>query len=174
MNKQSWIATALLAGISAMSSARAFAQAPAPHPETVAESDQASYAEDIRLLRKDLRSLKKQIIAANMYLTETEAERFWPIYDRYTAELATINDTKYDLITEYAQNFTTMTSEQAESYIQGRAAVEESVMQLRLKYAPIFRTVLSGKATAQFFQLDWRLGLIRDLQLASQTPLIEP
>jgi hypothetical protein len=33
---------------------------------------------------------------------------------------------------------------------------------------------LSGKSTALFFQLDWRLGLIMDLQLASQTPLIEP
>jgi hypothetical protein len=47
-------------------------------------------------------------------------------------------------------------------------------MQLRLKYFPIFRKVLSGTATALFFQLDWRLGLIMDLQLASQTPLIEP
>ena len=25
-----------------------------------------------------------------------------------------------------------------------------------------------------FFQIDWRLGLLMDLQLASQTPLIEP
>jgi hypothetical protein len=25
-----------------------------------------------------------------------------------------------------------------------------------------------------FFQIDWRLGLVMDLQLASQTPLIEP
>jgi hypothetical protein len=33
---------------------------------------------------------------------------------------------------------------------------------------------LSGKSTARFFQLDWRLGLIMDLQLASQTPVIEP
>jgi hypothetical protein len=33
---------------------------------------------------------------------------------------------------------------------------------------------LSGKATALFFQMDWRLGLIMDLQLASQTPLIAP
>ncbi len=47
-------------------------------------------------------------------------------------------------------------------------------MKLRLKYFPVFREVLSGKATALFFQLDWRLGLIMELQLTSQTPLIEP
>jgi hypothetical protein len=38
----------------------------------------------------------------------------------------------------------------------------------------MFRKILSGKSAALFFQLDWRLGLIMDLQLASQTPLIEP
>jgi hypothetical protein len=33
-------------------------------------------------------------------------------------------------------------------------------MKLRLKYYPLFRQVLSGKSTALFFQMDWRLGLI--------------
>ena len=162
MNKRSLIATTVLIGVSLMSGARALAQ------------DQASSDEVIKLIRKDLRSLKKQVVAANMDLTDAEAERFWPVYNRYTEELVKITDKKYALLNEYAQNYTTITSEQAESYIKGRAAVDESIMQLRLKYFPIFRKVLSGTATALFFQLDWRLGLIMDLQLASQTPLIEP
>ena len=162
MNKKSLIATGVLIGISLISGESALAQ------------DQASSDEVIKLLRKDLRSLKKQIIAANMDLTDIEAQQFWPVYDQYTVELAKITDRKYALLNDYAQNYATITSEQAESYIMGRAAVEESVMQLRLKYFPIFRKVLSGTSTALFFQLDWRLGLIMDLQLASQTPLIEP
>jgi hypothetical protein len=44
---------------------------------------------------------------------------------------------------------------------------------IRQKYFPLFRQVLSGKATARFFQLDWRLGLLMDLQPASQMPVIE-
>jgi hypothetical protein len=55
--------------------------------------------------------------------------------------------------TNYGQNFTTMTGEQTESYIKGQAAVDESVMQPRLKYIPIFRKVLTGKVTALFFQI---------------------
>jgi hypothetical protein len=66
-----------------------------------------------------------------------------------------------------------MTGDQSETYLRKRAAVEESIMQLRLKYIPIFRKVLSGRETTLFFQIDWRLGLMIDLQLA-QTPLIEP
>jgi hypothetical protein len=109
-----------------------------------------------------------------MDLTDEEAQQFWPIYNRYTDELAELWDTKFALLTEYAQNYTAMSNEQADSYIKGRAAVEESIMQLRLKYLPVFRKVLSGKGTALFFQMDWRLSLIVDLQLASQIPLIQP
>jgi hypothetical protein len=174
MNKKSLIVTTVLFGVSLMSGNSALAQDAASQPLTGAASGQASSDEDIKLFRKDLRSLKKQIIAANMDLTDTEAEQFWPIYDRYTAELVKIYDTKYALLNEYAQNYTGITGEQAESYIKGRAAVEESTLQLRRKYLPIFRKVLSGRLTALFFQLDWRLGLIMDLQLASLTPLIEP
>jgi hypothetical protein len=87
--------------------------------------------------------------------------------------VARIYDSKLALIQEFSQNNDTMTGDQAETYLRKRAAVEESIMQLRLKYIPIFRKVLSGRETALFFQIDWRLGLMIDLQLA-QTPLIEP
>lgn len=130
--------------------------------------------EDIKLFRKDLRSLRKQIIAANLDLSDTEAEKFWPLFDRYTQELVAKQDGKYSLLKDYAQNYTTMTNTQAEDYVRGRAAVDEDIIQVRLRYYPQFRKILSGKSTALFFQLDWRLGLIMDLQLASQTPLIEP
>lgn len=134
---------------------------------------QAPSDEDIQLLRKDLRSQKKQIVAANMNLTGAEAEKFWPVYDQYTADLAKINDKKAALIQEYFQNYTAMTGEQAESYIRKRGAVEEAITQVRLQYIPVFRKVLSGRQTALFFQIDWRIGLMIDLQLA-QMPLIDP
>jgi NADH dehydrogenase FAD-containing subunit len=81
---------------------------------------------------------------------------------------------KYALLNEHAEDYTTMTDKEAENYVRGRAAVEQAILQVRLRYFPQFREVLSGKSTALFFQLDWRLGLVMDLQLASQTPLIEP
>jgi hypothetical protein len=118
--------------------------------------------------------MRKQIIAANMNLSDKEAEQFWPVFERYTQELVAKQDEKYALLKEYAQDYLTMTDAEAEKYIRGRASVDEAILQVRLKYVPIFQNVLSGKSTARFFQLDWRLGLIMDLQLASQTPMIEP
>jgi len=48
------------------------------------------------------------------------------------------------------------------------------VIELRLKYVPTFRKVLSARNTLLFYQLDRRVSLMIDLQLASQVPLIEP
>src|ERR1700689_1684543 len=76
--------------------------------------------QDIKLFRKDLRSLRTQIIAANMDLGDTEAEQFWPLFDRYTQELVAKQDGKYALLKEYAANYTTMTDEAAEKYVLGR------------------------------------------------------
>jgi hypothetical protein len=108
-----------------------------------------------------------------MQLSDAEAEKFWPVYDQYAAELSKIYDTKIALLQDYADNYNSMTGEQAENYIRKRADVEQSIMQLRLKYIPAFRKVLSGRETALFYQLDWRLGLAIDVQLI-QVPLINP
>lgn len=137
------------------------------------DNGQALNDQDIKLLRKNLRSQKKQVVAANMNLTDAEAAKFWPVYDQYAADLAKINDTKVALINDYLDSADTMNGDQAESYLRKRAAVEESIMQLRLKYIPSFRKVLSGRETALFFQIDWRLGLMIDMQLAKM-PMIDP
>jgi len=135
------------------------------------DASQPNSDDFIELLRKDVRSQKKQIIAENMDLSDAEAEKFWPVYDQYSAELSRIYNTKIALLNDYAENYSSMTGEQAENYIRKRAEVEQSIMRLRLKYMPAFRKVLSGRETALFYQLDWRLGLAIDVELV-QVPLI--
>jgi len=142
-------------------------------PPAIFDDTQSAPDQDLQFLRKDLRSQKKQMVAANMDLTDAEAEKFWPVYDRYATDLANIYDTKLALVGEYFENYTTMNGDEAERYIRRRAAVEEDVMQLRLKYVPEFRKALSGRQTALFFQIEWRLDLMINLQLA-QAPLIDP
>ena len=132
-----------------------------------------SVDEQIAMLRTDLRSTRKQVVAANMKLTDAEAVKFWPIYDQYVKELVDINNAKYALLKEYLQN-TTMTEDQADSLSRRWVDVDASVIQLRLKYIPIFRKVLTAKGTAMFFQLDRRVQMMIDLQLASSIPLVQP
>jgi predicted negative regulator of RcsB-dependent stress response len=137
-------------------------------------STQDNADQNIAMLRKDLRSQKKQIVAANMNLTESEAEKFWPVFEKYTDELMTINNKKYAAVKEYVQGYDTLTDPQAERLTRDALEVDQSVAQLRLSYIPIFEKVISPKKTALFMQIDRRLVLLIDLQLSSSLPLAPP
>ncbi|PYT00770.1 MAG: hypothetical protein DMF63_05545 [Acidobacteria bacterium] len=139
--------------------------------ETAATPDVDKY---IGLLRKDLRSGKKQFIAANITLTDTEATAFWPIYDRYAAENERINNDRLTLLKEYAANIDKLTDGQALALNNKSLAIDSSFTSLRQRYIPQFVKVLKGKNLARFFQIDKRIGLLIDLQLAAGIPIVEP
>jgi len=129
--------------------------------------------QELDLLRKDLRSQRKQLIAANLKLTDTEATKFWPVYDQYVSELITINDKKFGLIQEYADNFGKLTNEQSLSFIRRWLDADIATAQLRQKYVPIVSNVLDGKKSATFFQLDRRIAMMIELQVSTQMPLVQ-
>jgi hypothetical protein len=135
-------------------------------------SAQTATEQEIELLRKDIRSQKKELIALNLSLTATEATKFWPVYDQYQSEYRKIGDAKVALITEYAQNWGTITDDQALNYLKRSEEISESVIQLRNKYVPLVNQILPGKKTATFFQLERRIELLVEVQLASQIPLL--
>jgi hypothetical protein len=127
--------------------------------------------EDIALLRQDLRAMKMQVIGQNMSLSDTEGQKFWPIYNHYVKDLQEVNNQKYALLKQYAEMWATMTDQDALIYVRHWLEVDGQAQALRLKYVPVVSQVLPGKKAATFFQLDRRLNMIVDLQLFSQIPL---
>jgi hypothetical protein len=127
--------------------------------------------EDIALLRQDLRAKKMQVIGQNMSLSDSEAEKFWPIYNHYVRDLQAVNDQTYALLKQYAEMWATMSDQDAMIYVRNWLEADGQAQALRLKYVPIVSQVLPGRKAATFFQLDRRLNMIVDLQLFSQIPL---
>jgi hypothetical protein len=162
-----WIACALLSETAAAQATGAQPAAPSSDNPHVLSS------QDIELLRKDIRSQKKQLIAQNLKLSDAEATKFWPIYDQYTAELVKINDKKYSVIQQYADKYGTLTDQQAMSLIQQWQEVDIAAAQLRMKYVGIVDKAIGGRKAAAFGQLDRRISLIIELQLASRLPLVQ-
>jgi len=140
--------------------------------ETPASGPTAS-EQDVELLRSDIRSTKKQIIADNMKLTDLQGGKFWPVYDAYTQETTKLGDGRYALVKEYANNYEDMTDAQAESLVTKMATLDEQTANLCKQWIPQFLKVLSGKQTALFFQLDRRINLLLDLQFAANIPILK-
>ena len=86
--------------------------------------------QDIRLLRTDLQSTQKQIIAANIPLTDVEAQKFWLLYEQYTAVKARVNDDELSIIKDYAANLGTLTDNQAQTPVSRWAEADRSGYQL--------------------------------------------
>lgn len=126
---------------------------------------------DLQLLRQDLRGQKQKLIAQNLPMTESEAVKFWAVYNRYSDELRPINGEKLQLIKRYGEQWENMTNDEALIYIRRWLELDDQAQQLRSKYVVPMSEVLPGKKAATFFQLDRRLTLMMDLQLASQLPL---
>jgi hypothetical protein len=127
---------------------------------------------DIALLRRDLRTDKKKLIALNLPLTETEATKFWPIYDEYAAVMSKNYDEFYMLIKDYAQKQKTITDAEATSMIVKWADIQVKLTQTRQKWIPIVEKVIPGRKAALFFQVDRRLYALMDLQISMQVPLM--
>ena len=131
-----------------------------------------SVDKDIELLRRDLRVEKKKIIAMNVPLTETEATKFWVVYDQYTGEMSKHYDAFYSVIKDYAANQKTLTDAQAIGMIKQWTDIQIDLAKTRQKYAPVIEKVLPGKKAALFFQIDRRLYALLDIQIASEIPLV--
>lgn len=127
---------------------------------------------DLALIRRDIRAEKKKLIAANVSLTETEATKFWPVYDQYVAEMTKHNDEFFAVIKDYAANQKTITDAQASSMIKRWVEIQIGRDQTRQKYIPLFERVIPAKKVALFFQIDRRLYALLDMQVSSEIPLI--
>ena len=128
--------------------------------------------QELLLLRHDIRKQKQKLIAENLPMTESEAVKFWAVYQKYSDELKQINDEKFQMLHAYSQSWPSMSNDDALIFMRRWLEVDEKVVQLRSRYLPLVRDALPGKKAATFFQLDERISMMIDLEFASQLPLL--
>jgi hypothetical protein len=126
----------------------------------------------IELLRQDLKTQKVAIITEAMEFTEEESNVFWPVYRKYDFELTKLGDENLAIIKEYAANYENMTNEKAKELMDRSIKYREDVLKLRKKYFKEFQKVLPVIKAARFMQVENQIGLLIDLQIASELPLV--
>ena len=133
------------------------------------------FAQDdfIELLRQDLKTQKVAIITEAMDFTEVESNTFWPVYRKYDFELTKLGDENLAIIKDYAANYENMTNEKAKELMDRSIKYREDVLKLRKKYFKEFQKVLPAIKAARFMQVENQIGLLVDLQIASELPLVE-
>jgi hypothetical protein len=128
--------------------------------------------DDIRLFRQDLQSVKGDVIRHTMLFSAAEDKAFWPVYNEYAAAQHGIADKRLAVIADYAKNFDTLSDATASSLSARMLQVDDDTQALRKSYLPKFEAAIGAKRAAKFYQVDNRLTLIINVQLASEIPLI--
>ncbi len=142
---------------------------------TLAGRAMAGAAEQAHLdiLVDSIRANKKALVAANLTLTDDEASRFWPVYDRYQGELNKVNDRLLKVVQDYTGTFKTMSDDQAMQLAEQYLTVEEDRAKVRRNFLPEIAKALPGRKVVRFYQIENKMDAVMRFDLASEIPVID-
>lgn len=132
----------------------------------------SDFAPAIADLRQEAGQFRRDIVRANMLLTESESAQFWPLYEQYRAERQQIGDRKVRLITDFLAQRNSMSEDQARALAKENFAIEKDQVALKDKWYGKMTKVLSERTVARFFQIDQKLDAAGDVALAANIPLM--
>jgi hypothetical protein len=132
-------------------------------------------ADNMQILRDKIKADKKLLVAANMELTESEAKGFWPVYEEYQKDLATIYQRMARLIESYAADYraNTLTDEKAKTLIDEQVGIEHIDGALPETYVPKLSKVLPPKKVARYLQIENKIRAAVKYELANGVPFVQ-
>ena len=132
-------------------------------------------ADNMQILRDKIRVDKKQLVATNMELTESEAKGFWPVYDEYQKDLHKINRRLVSLLESYASDFRnkSLTDDKARKLIDEAIAIEVAEANLKSTYAPKLSKALPVKKIARYLQIENKIRAVVKYEIAQGVPLVQ-
>jgi hypothetical protein len=127
----------------------------------------------VELTRSAIQAERQAILAANLELDEKESAVFWPLYQEYRDSLESAISTRVDLLNQYFASYETLTDKEAIALLDKHLAWEQEVLKVRSTYAKKMSKALSGKTVARFFQIENKMDIIVEYEMAGEIPLIK-
>jgi len=165
------LSTAMM-GIASASVLLPASPALADPPRPIVNEKFSDFAPVIAELRQEAGQDRRNIVRANMLLTETESARFWPLYDEYRTERQKIGDRRVRLITDFLAQQNSMSEDEARALANEDFAIGKDTSELKAKWYKKMTKVLSERTIARFFHIDEKLDAAADIALAANIPLI--
>ena len=137
------------------------------------DAQKKNIEEYIELLGSNVQEEKPQIMGAVLQLNKEDADKFWPIYDEYDAELTKLNNVRTKNIQDFAQSLNQMTDEKANELVKTDLDSLKQRAELVSKYYERLKGPLGHVNAARFVQIENQLLLLTDLQIDSSLPIGE-
>ncbi len=140
----------------------------------------ASWAQDsptstMQILHAKIKADKKLLVAMNMELTESEAEKFWPIYEAYQKDLDAVNVRLSKMIADYARDYQegNFSDQKAGKLMSELAAILKADAGLVESYAPKLSKAVPPLKAARYLQIENKIRAAVRYELSDSIPLIQ-
>ena len=120
-----------------------------------------------------IRSNRKALVAVNLDLTDDEAVKFWPIYDRYQKEINATGDRLVGVIQDYTAHFSDLSDGKAMTLVEQYLAIEADRLKVRRSYLEQFAKSLPGRKVARFYQIENKMDAVIRYDLAATIPVLD-
>jgi hypothetical protein len=132
-------------------------------------------ASNLQIIHEKLKADKKLIVAKYMELTESEAAKFWPVYEEYQKDLEESNERIRNLLESYAADYKnkSLTDEKAKKLLDEWIAIERNEGNRRSAFAPKVLRALPAKKAARYLQIENEYRILLRYDLAATVPLIQ-
>jgi hypothetical protein len=132
-----------------------------------------SNKEEIDLVQAAFGMDKKAIVADFVQLSDTQKEPFWTLYDEYETKRKEYGRERIDLLVQYAEQYMTMTSEQADEWTKKVMELQVKTDKLIATYYEKVKDVSDGVVATQFYQIEnYILAMIR-MQILQEVPFLK-
>lgn len=125
--------------------------------------------------RELIKTGREEAIAEEMRFTEQEAVAFWPVYEKYRAELAVVQDRYLELVVDYVGDYYDykLTEDDADRILDDYFAIESRILKIRQRYVRQFRKILPPSSVMRLYQLENKIDAEVNAALAQTVPLME-
>ena len=122
--------------------------------------------------RIDMQAVAADVMAKGLTLTAEQASKFWPMFEAFQKEQKSIIDEQLKSLAQYLATYEKMTDADALAFANSLLQRDQKIHDLRAKYLAKFQEVVPARIAARAIQLDRRLGLVGQIKISSQIPLI--
>ena len=128
--------------------------------------------EILKAVRADMQASKADVMAKNLTLTSEQAAKFWPVFEQYQKEQSVILDDQLKGVQSYVDNYESLDDASALGLMNAHLDRDNKMTALRQKWLGEFQKVLPTKLAVRAIQIDRRLSLVQQLQVAARIPLV--
>jgi hypothetical protein len=132
-------------------------------------------ASNLEIIHEKLKADKKLIVSQYMQLSESEAKKFWPVYEEYQKDLQKNNERLLSLLQSYAADYKnkSLTDEKAKKLLDEWIAFDQEEAKRRSTYAPKVMQAVPAKKAARYLQIENEYRILLRYELAATVPLVQ-